>query len=169
MHEQYPCDEAESLAVAHILVQQTVGLQQIVQGQLSWPQLCGEVRVSRECPSWKNKHTLSITRTHAKPFFIPFKLPYTFISFMVLGTVCRIITNKSLCACGTCTSIIPSVWGSSFTLTQVYQYIVLVLCQVFQQFVVWFGRSLVLNSWILKLVLLCQQPPDVTAMGFRNT
>lgn len=32
MHEEYPCNKAQTLAVAHFLIQQAVGFQQIVQG-----------------------------------------------------------------------------------------------------------------------------------------
>ena len=57
MHEENASDEADALAVAHFLVQQTVGLQQVEQLQLPRAQCLGKVRVARESATCTQQHT----------------------------------------------------------------------------------------------------------------
>ena len=53
MHEEHPDDEAEALAVADLLVQQTVGLEQVEQLQLTIAQLGREVGMTRKRATYK--------------------------------------------------------------------------------------------------------------------
>ena len=57
MHEENASDEADALAVAHFLVQQTVGFQQVEQLQLSRSQRLGKVRMARESTTCKQLHS----------------------------------------------------------------------------------------------------------------
>lgn len=55
MHEEDACDEADALAIAHLPVQQAVGLEQVEQLQLAWTQRLGKVGVARERPTCQHK------------------------------------------------------------------------------------------------------------------
>lgn len=58
MQQQHSCYKAEALAVAHLRVQQGVGLQQVVQGQLPCTQLSGEVGVCGKCAAYGRANML---------------------------------------------------------------------------------------------------------------
>lgn len=53
VQKQDSSHEADALTVAHFLVQQRIGFEEVKEGQLPRPKLHGKVRMSRKCPSWK--------------------------------------------------------------------------------------------------------------------